>query len=461
MNPNDNSLMASIQQYYDMLNGVREQNMGLGNNQQLQNAQNQVNAQGSNLVQQLANMQVPQVSNMEYDPNNAQAALAQVLMAKGPEGFIPGNSSRPFGGGAATPGQMQAGIRDWQRALDNANFWDKSSFYGGGLKQLTPEEQQQKQIMADMAPIAAGQGLLSQLKPQAGVDPAQLGMMAELAQKDIASKDQLKGLGIKALADAQVEQAKNNNALQIAGIDAKSKTDTANIMANAKDAIKPDIKDTTEKQDLADKTASKLAQASSLAGIWDDKYFLSRQQAQAKLGDKFEKLGVPNDLKFKGYDEIDAKINDLIKDDVKEMAGARGMSNETAKKFIMQNLFDKEKDPSTAKANLANYLANLHVKDAVAKANLKFAKNSGVQLDENSDLFKRLNKEKMDSLSPEAYSKALDAVYEAHPNLYPVASGSRLAGMNDLTALQRELKYQKDPTIKTLIQKKIAALGNK
>lgn len=444
----DMSLMNSIQQYYTMLDQLRQRDLALGNNRALQDATNNANLSTANVAQGLAGAVPPELSQWVQDPNSLYAQKAQALIGMGPTAFAPQGvgSFMPQG----SPGSMQAGIRDWQRAVDNAIFDARSSISD---RVRSPEEMQQAQIASQIAGPTAAKGLLAGLAPEAGVDRDQLGLMAGLAQKDIASRNAMLGEKYKTDAALISDAAKNKTAIDVASIDAAAKS----AMLKAENQ-KLDVKDVTDKQDKADDSANKLAKIQNLAKGWKPEFYTARKQAIDRLGDKFDKLGLPNDLQVPGYDEYFAQVDDVLKQDIKELAGARGLSNESARKYILHNMFDEAKDPTTAQLNLTNYMTNAYVNDAVAKANLQFAKNNGVKLDENSDLFKQLHKQKMDALSPEMYETARQSIYDAHPNLYPSMSAGKLGQTNDLTVLQRELKFQRDPELKLFIQAKIKKL---
>lgn len=371
MFPQDqSSLLGAIQAYYNMLQQQQANQQGLGLNPQIQALQNQGNLNIAQAGQGILSQPTAPVSNMTYDPNNIQALKAQALIAQGPQAFLPAANTTPFGRmpPSATPGMMQAAIRDQGRAIDNANFWANSSFYGGGLKQLDPEEMQAAQDAATVAHNTAGGSLLNAAQQQQGVNPALLAQYGGLATEALKSQNLLGGEKYKADSTANTQALTNQAEIQKAKIMAKAQTDAAGITAGNK----PPTALEQKAQEKADEASLALTHANDVAHTFDPSLYLNATQWKAKAGDALERMNINTNLKPANYDAHFQALADMRNNYLKGF-GARAMTQAQTRDYINEAQATAEKDPSTAASNLRDQIARLHLQvyyanDAAKKA---------------------------------------------------------------------------------------------
>ena len=88
-------------------------------------------------------------------------------------------------------------------------------------------------------------------------------------------------------------------------------------------------------------------------------------------------------------------------------------------------MFDEAKDASSARANLASFIAKYHVTAKLAEINAQQAAARGGNVNMQSPEFKELLRKKAEALDPRAYEMARQEVYKKLPKLSPNYDPSR------------------------------------
>lgn len=426
MNPNDpSSLMNAIQQYYQMLQQNQAATNAQGVNPQILQGQQGVDLARVAAAQGIVNAPLEQTTQpWIVDPANSnsgwgKAALAthNALLSQGPPSSNPneyGGIINGFNVGAVLADQQK---RDYYKRLEDSAF--NMNLYG--TKILSPAERQMLDEKMQAGRLDNASGLLAGTKPMPGVDPNQLGMFGALAQKDIESKDKLVGEKFK----AQGELAKANSLGQIELSKQQLANEGSLAAAQATARNKPPTVYEMKAQEQADEARATAARAEDIGLQFNPEFYLTRTAWKAKLGDAFEKQGIPNDVKPKGYDQFYAGVNDVINNYLKITGGPRGMSNEKAREYILRSMFDDAKDASSASANLVDFIAKYHVAANLAAINAEQAAQRGQRFDPSSPEAKALVDKKMAALDPKAFEMARQEVIKKIPNLAPGYDPSR------------------------------------
>jgi len=418
MNPNDlqqGSLMDAIAQYYAMLQQNMAQTNAQGVNPQILQGQQGVDLARIGAAQGIVNEPLQQTSQpWIQNPDSPYNAQLAGLLAKGPTQVAPGQfNGRGFD---ASAGINQANLNQYNNQVGAAKL---GAFFD--TKILSPAERQMLDEGMQSGRLDNASALLAGTKPMPGVDPAQLGMFGALAQKDIESKDRLVGEKYKTQAAALEAQANRENDL----IKQKLSNEGSLAAAEATARNKPPTVYEMKAQEEANEARAKASRLEDLGKQFKDIFYQTRTEWRAKLGDAFEKQGIPNDIKPEGYDQFYAGVNSFLTDYVKLKGGNRGMSSEQTKKFLFKQMFDEAKDASTARVNFANAIAEYYVLANIAEANAAQAAQRGQRYDPYSPEAQALQRKKAEALDPKAYEMARQEVYTKIPQLSPNYDESR------------------------------------
>lgn len=408
------TLMDQIQKYAAMLSQQQQMQNNAGVNADILGGQ-----QGQDLARvasanSIMGSQLAPIQNWEQNQNSPYALQQSALLAQGPPHMQPmqnisaGTLPTGFNPTAAV---QQGLLNQYNNQLGQAHV---NAFFDTNM--LSPDQMQAKQWAQQVNQSKAASDIMGGTKPQQAFDPQMMMKMSELAANALKGSQASRDEALKTIASLQnaqaarstdltKEQMANNSAEKVAEINAAGMNRKLNAAATEK------ARDAMNTLNVA------TSKADDLAKQFDPKFFLTSEQLKDKAGDWLAKKGLDlNQDERKDLDNFFSMADNVAHDYIKAM-NPKAFSNQKGLDELSKTLVNKEMDPTKAKINIVNMLAELSVKQHVQENYINSLASSGRDLSNPRVDTEVLDKVK--SLPPEVFQHARDSVIAKYPQLAP------------------------------------------
>jgi hypothetical protein len=437
-----NSLLAGDSSSYNQLLQQQLQQDQMGANPQILQGQQGVQLASIDAANSILNNPAylsaigPAAQNWIIDPKSAAATQRDSLIAGGPEAFAPHGVGNFMPSGS--PASMSAGMRDWQRAVDNANFWANSSFYGGGLRYKTPEEMQQSQNAGLLAQVNGAKDAMKGVEPRQMVNPEMQAKYASLLGASQASENTL--AGTKATADAVVKAAAIKGAAdtKTAEVTGKYNVEAEKAKREAGAALQKSTRAKLEQEISGSQGVQ--ANLQNMGSMFNNSWFTlqGRARIQYLKGKDYLSLTDAQDkADLDEWTQFQKQTEQMFNEYRKQITGAAASDTEIEK--LRQTVFNMALSPTQAKSALLDLMAEMNMKTTIAQGILQRGLQSGQEPSvlPGTEQFGRMVDNLYNSQSVGENKKAIRAaLIKMYPKLDPTADEAATSAAPKYTTQQ-------------------------